>query len=238
MAAIEIIYAHNDAMAVKLDNVLYYMSLQDGLPRVYDNTGRQLIIPNVDSWIQAKTRQRYSITSLRDMCAAFQAGMLSSYVKTEVLAVVEYAVKHAIDEIMHRGMIYDYSLLYWIEVQGTDKLESYLKTISNKLDVIVQRVGRQKLINELKRINRVCVLRQSSARYVCEKLLERLNIDSNDPIFPKSDAIDAKVMQNAINEVLKYLKREHKSVDSTVVGVVDGLQTGGLSGAKGTSPPS
>ena len=225
---VKIIYVKSDVMAVLFGQTLYYLDCTEWLPRVFDSDLKQLVISNIDSWIQAKTAQKYSLATLREMGNAFADGMRASYTKTEVLSIVEYASRCVTSEILRRGAIYDYSLLYWIEVQGTEVLEKYLKTISEKLNTIVERLGVERIVNELKRIQRVCLLRQSSAKYMCDKLLERLGANSVEPQYPSTREIDMKVLSHVRNEVLKYLRQEHKAVDASIVEVVDGIQARGL----------
>jgi hypothetical protein len=222
----KIVYAKNGVMAIMLDTALYFMDLREGLPRIYDSAANPMIISNIDSWIQARTNQKHSLSSFREMCYAFEAGMNYSYTKNELMAIIDYCCKSTIKEIVRRGMIYDYSLTYWIEVLGSEKIEKYLRTITDKYDDIMARVGKEKMINELRRILKVCTLRQSSARFVCERLLERLGSDPSEPVYPSSENVDARVTHNIRNEVLKYLKREHKNVDASIVEVVDGIQAG------------
>lgn len=221
MVKIEIIYAVSKVMAFKIDLDMYYIKFGPNHPKIYDSKLQAMVIPNLDSWIQAKTHQKYSLVLLEEMSNAFIQGMLVNYSQSDVMTYAERACKLTIDGIMKNGVIYDYSISYWIEILSSDKIEKYLSVIAEKLDYVVGKMGYDKLVVELNRIRRICVLRQINARHVCEKLLERLDARKEILVYPETAILDAKVRQDVQNEVMKILREDHRLLDD---GVLEGIK--------------
>ncbi len=218
-----ILYAKDSVMAFRINAQLYFIKLEPHVPTIYDNTVKPLIIPNIDSWIQAKTHQRYSLSLLKELCHAFESGINAAFTKADVLTIAEYSAHMVLEELLHRGMIYDYAISYWIEVLGSDKIEEYLKIIASKLDYVVSRMGKRKLVRELNRIRHISFLRQINSQFICEKLLEKLDAKIEAPHYPETAKLDNKIKLNARNEVIKLIKKEFSTVPDDVIEVVNGI---------------
>lgn len=199
---IEVVHADGCVAAFILDNALYYIRLD--IPKIYDENLEPLTIPNIDSWLIAKTQQKCGLSTMKIMADSFEKGVRSVFSDNEVAAIANTVVKTAIREIMQRGIIYDYSLAYWIEVLSSDMIEKYLNMISNKFDLVVDKLGKDRLANELRRIYQVCISRQINAEHVCKSLLVRLESSIAAPIYPDTADIDSKVLKSTSAETLKH----------------------------------
>lgn len=217
MIRLMIVYAIDQTMAFKINADTFYLKFGPNSPKIYDESLKPLITPNLDAWIQAKTYQRYSLSLLSDMCEAFKAGLERNYTKDDLTNVADCACMSAINEIMKNGVVYDYSITYWIEVLGSDKIEKYLKVIANKLEYVVNKMGYDKLVIELARIHKICVLRQINARFVCEKILERLNVKLGEVVFPDSTKLDKKVLDSVRHDITKSIRNMDKTVSDVVI---------------------
>lgn len=222
----DILYATEQVVACVIEQRRYYIQFGPDFPKIYDDTCKPLIVPNVDMWIQAKTHQRYDLRTLKDMTMAFIAGMRCAYSKSDVMKEAYNSCCITINEILTKGLIYDYTLVYWIEVLGNETIERYLKTIAEKLEYVMEKMGKDRLYNDLCRIYRICVIRQIDSKDVCENLIKRLGSVVREPKFPDSRKIDQIIMNNVKTKVFEHVNNMYKNVDDELIKVLKSIETG------------
>lgn len=225
MPILQVKYATKDVVGFVVNNELFYLKFGPNIPQLFDESLSPLIVPNLDSWVQSKTQQRYSYQSLHDMAMAFSAGISVAYNIDDVRAICDLSIMSAIAAITKDGAIYEYSLVYWIEVLGSDKMELYINKIRNNFEQIRDKLGDDILYNELCRMLKACKRYQPHNAEVCEKLIKRLGRDPGDPNYPSTDEVDQQVLLNAREAVKRTLGTRYKGVPDHIVEAVDGLQS-------------
>lgn len=228
MSTLQIKYATKDVVGFVVNNELFYLKFGPNIPQLFDESLSPLIVPNFDSWIQSKTQQRYSYQSLHDMAIAFYAGLSAAYNTDDLYGVCDLSAMAAIAEITKDGAIYEYSLVYWIETLGSDKMELYIKRVRDNFDKIRHKIGDNKLYNELCRMFKTCKRHQPHNAEVCENLIKRLGRIPMNPTYPNTDDTDQQVLLSARETVKKSLGTRYKGVQDSIVEIVDGIQSGRL----------
>lgn len=176
----------------------------------------RIITSNLDSWLQARTQQRYSYQSLRDMAAAFHAGLQSSYNVDDIDKICDNAILLTIHEILRNNFIYDYSLQYQIEITDYSKLEDYLRKIRDN-------GPKDEHYNDLCRMLKVFNVRHMSSSEVCEQIIARLGKRSTEPKYPDTAEVDNKILSNVKKKIL-YLIKYYKNIKQQIIENVVELQ--------------
>lgn len=221
MVKLEIIYSKDHIIVFSIDVELYYLKTGPDIPHLYDANVRGMLVPNIDSWISAKTRQRYSYQTLCDLGAAFRSGLKSAYDHSDLIKISEQSVKQTIKELFYGGKIYDYNFIFWIEVCPTDAIEKHLRIIRDNLQEIIEKVGVDKLHNDLNRMLKVCLKRQSDCADVCTKLIERIGKRTSEPTYPDADTLNAMLISNVKKNIFKSFMSKYKTVSKSVEESVD-----------------
>lgn len=238
MSSLQIKYATKDVVGFVVNSELFYLKFGPNIPQLFDESLSGLVIPNLDSWIQSKTQQRYSYQSLRDMALAFHAGISAAYNLDDVHTLCDSTIQFTVHEVNHNSLIYDYSLIYWIEILGPDQMELYLKKIRDNFVRIRSQIGDDKLYNNLCRMYKTCLRQQPHNANVCEKLIKRLGRMPTEPSYPKTDETDQQVLLNTREAVRKSLGTHYKNIPDHIVEAVNGIQSGRLPRAEGIRPSS
>ena len=228
MPDLSIKYANEGVVCFVIDGDIFYLKRHPGLPRLYDCNGTVMFLANIDSWLEVRTQQRHSYRSLCDMADAFYAGLKSSYNKSDIDNIFNNCVLTTIKEVTRKSWLYEYSLLFWVEVLGDDKIGQYLKSLRDNFDSIASKIGTKALSNDLTRIMRACVYRHSRNADICEKLLTRLGKIASDPIYPDTTKIDSEVLMSTRESAGKSLGYFYKDIPNEVVEMADGIQSGRL----------
>ena len=226
MVNLQIKYVNNETIAFNIDNDLFYLKFGPNIPQLFDASAILLSVSNIDTWLCVKTHQRYSFQSLQDMAIAFSDGLHVAYDLLELNVVCENSTLTTIKVIMQREWLYDYVLIYWIESLGLDETEKYLKTLRNKFDDIIIKIGSNKLYNYLCRILKMCTYRQSHNADICEKLIKRMGREPSEPTYPNTSKIDKEVLLKVKSDVFRSLCSKYKGVPNNIVEVVDAIQSG------------
>jgi len=224
MSNLMIKYASKDVVCFSVDDQVYYLKFGPNVPQLFDEHLVLMIIPNIDTWIQSKTQQRHSYQSLYDMSLCFYNGIQTSYNIANIDQICNLVIKLTIDEILKNGWIYEYSLIYWIEVLGPDTIEECLKKISLNFEIIRDKIGDHKLYNNLCRISKTCRVRQPHNSDICDKLIERLNMGSSDPVYPNTDSLDNKVSAGVKELLKKSIGIFYKGIPSNIIDNIRLLQ--------------
>ncbi len=224
MNNLQIIYATQDVAGFIVDNELYFLKFGPNIPELFNSSMARLTIPNMDSWIQAKTHQRYSYLSLRDAATAFYQGLSSAYTTDDINNICGVVVRHTLDKVLKCGLIYEYILVYWIEAMGSNELEECLRKISSNFHMIRTTIGDDKLYNNLCRIHKMCKKYQPHSADVCEKLIRRLGRESYEPIYPATADVDQQVLSCVKEAMWQSLGTYYKNIPNKIVNVMHALQ--------------
>lgn len=224
MSTLQIKYATKDVVGFVVNNELFYLRFGPNIPQLFDESMSPLIIPNLDSWIQSKTQQRYSYQSLRDISSAFHAGIAAAYNIDDLHSICDLAIQSTICEMNQNSWIHDYSLIYWIEILDSDKMAQYLKKIRDNFATIRAQIGDDKLYNNLCRIYKTCKRQQPHNAEICEKLIKRLGKEPTDPTYPRTDETDQQVLLNTREVIRRSLGTCYKNVQDHIVETVNELQ--------------
>jgi hypothetical protein len=228
MPDLSIKYANEGVVCFIIEGETFYLKRHPGLPRLYDERGTVMFLANIDSWLEVRTQQRHSYRSLCDMADAFLAGLKSSYNKNDIDNMFNNCVLTTIKEITRKSWLYEYSLLFWIEVLGDDKIGQYLSSLRENFDTIAKKIGPKALSNDLTRILRTCIYRHSRNADICDKLLSRLGPSVSDPTYPDTTKIDSEVLMSTRESVGKSLSYFYKDIPNEVVEMADAIQGGRL----------
>ncbi len=219
MVNVKIKYANEDIVVVKLGDVLYYIRTR-GIPQIYDNQGRLLVISNIETWMIANTHNRYTYQGIVDMASAFIDGVKSCINKDSIDDMVDESIIDAIHIILQKGYIEEYSLKYWIEVLDTGELEKYIIKIRNHFDRL-EILNKEGLHNDLCRILEVCEIRQLKHLIeICQNLIKRMGKSIALPKYPDTSALDSKVLKRVKSNINV---EPNQGVLTNVVKVADSL---------------
>lgn len=187
-------------VAFNLDFQLYFMQLEP-IPKVYDEDLKPQLIPNLDSWIQAKTQQRHSFQSFKDMVTAFQIGLSKTYSARDLKDVAERATIAAKIAIMER--MGEYGKHFWIEILDPVKLESvWVPKVREKFDELRKSLGDDEFYNYLCRLWKFAAKHRPGLVPVFARLIKRLGREPGDPHWPKTDELDADLVKAVLATVL------------------------------------
>lgn len=218
-------YATKDVVVFIISNELYFLKFGPDYPQLYNDQLSPLTIPNIDTWLQSKTQQRYSYQTLRDISYAFYMGLSTAYNAEDIDRIRDSIVISTISEIFKNNLVFEYLSAYWIEVLDPDKLKKHINKISINFDIILNRIGPDKLHNELCRMLRSCQqFNQGHDSDVCLSLIKRLGKEPKIPNYPDTTNIDKQILMN-VKEIFKQvIGTYYKSVPNNLVEVVHGLQ--------------
>lgn len=223
LTSLKILYVAGETICFQIDHDTYFLKTE-GIACLYDNKGKKLNITNIDYWISNRTKKQYSYKYLIDMAIAFKMGMEIGYKHEDVIDLIRKSVKMTINEIMRKGNLHQYSLLYWIEILGEKKIEKYLEYIRKNIEDVKKNIGINILTNNLLRFYKVALYRQSKCLHVVEEIIERIDEEIVEPIYPESREIDNVIIEavsslfdkdsgttiKAIDEVIRIAKKLNK----------------------------
>lgn len=216
---VKIKYANEDIVVVKFDDVLYYIRTR-GIPQVYDNQGRLLVISNIETWMIVNTQNRYTYQGLIDMASSFVDGVRSCLNKDSIDDMVDESIIDAIHILLQKGYIEEYSLKYWIEVLDSSELERYIIKIRNNFDKL-EILNKDGLHNDLCRILEVCEIRQLKHLIeICNNLIKRMGRVPTLPKYPDTSTLDNKILRRVKSNINS---EPSQGVLTNVVKVADNL---------------
>ncbi len=187
-------------VAFNIDFDLWFMQLEP-VPRILDSDLKPQLIPNLDSWFQAKTHQRYSLQSFKDVVAAFRLGLAKSYSANDLKLVAlrtTIATKNAVMERMG-----EYGRYYWIEALDPVKLETvWAAKVREKFDELRAKLGDDGFHNYLCRLWKFATKHRPGLAVVFERFIKRLGREPQEPVLPQTDELDAELCKAVLAVVL------------------------------------
>lgn len=217
MSEIKIIYATQSVAAFAIADNVYYIDFNQ--PTIFDHMLSKLHIPNFDSWIQANTRNRHSLQSLKDISYSFYCG-LDSVNKDADKVYDDDLIKRTITEV--KNFISDYSTVMNIEIASKEEIEIKLRNISDKFDYLKTTAGVENMYDYLCRIYAVCNSKKYQSVSVCKELIFRLGKKPKRPTHPRTTIIDDKVLLRVKQGLRK--KPKLKNIPDEVINNVDRIQ--------------
>lgn len=222
MEILEIRHVKSRTVAFTIYDQLYYLKTGPDLPELYDSKMNRMMMPNVDSWLQAQTHQRYSLRGLKDMMNAFSQGVGQGFSSVDI----EEIIKEAFDDI--ERMIFRteysryYSIAYRLEMMDPKHMERLINQIRMNFDDYLAKFGDDRLYNYLCRVLKFCNNHMLDESSTVERLISRLGRKSDEPKFPvveKSDEIKNKVLKKILNR----LRKDDNEIIRNVELIHDGL---------------
>lgn len=201
-------------VAFNIDHDLWFMRLTP-IPKVYSEDLKPQLIPNLDSWFQAKTHQRYSLQTFKDAVAAFQAGLEKSYSTQDLKAVALKATIAAKAALMER--MPEYGKHFWIEILDPVKLESvWAPQIREKFEELRAKLGDDEFHNYLCRLRKFAAKHRPGLAVVFERFITRLGRSPVEPRLPQTDDLDAELCRAVLATVLDRNIAAYKDVPAHV----------------------
>lgn len=201
-------------VAFNLDFQLYFLRLEP-IPRLYDENLKPQLIPNLDSWFQAKTHQRYSFQNFVDVVNAFKAGLSKSYSTPDLRSLVAetaVATKVALFERFP-----DYEKHYWIEALNPVKLESvWVPKIRDEFDSLRAKLGDDLFHNYLCRLVKFAERHKPGLIQVFTRFIKRLGREPIDPAMPVTVDLDVELCKAVDSAVLDRGLPRYKGVPEQV----------------------
>ncbi len=192
------IHYSRDNLTVFSINLDYYFFQLLPVPKLFDDNLVPQIIPNLDSWFQAKTQLRYSYQNFLDMIIAFTDGYVHAYTHQDLEKICVEASLLAKRYILAERMG-EYSKHYWVEVIDPAKVEKYVQGIREKFDNLKTKTN---FYNYLCRFWKFTKRNCPQLTPVFEKFITRLDRVAQDPVYPRTDDLDSELLKFVIAKVL------------------------------------
>lgn len=200
--AVDLVIQHvlGDVVAFSIDLDSYFMRLQP-VPRVYDNDLKPQLIPNIDSWFQAKTQQRYSHRGFLDMVAAFRCGLARSFSGDDLRAMAAQAAVTAKFAMLEQ--LAQYRKHFWIELLDPAKLESvWAPRVREQFGELRAKLGDDDFHNYLCRLLKFATQHRPGLVKVFERLIERLGRLPQEPRYPYTADLDDQLVKTVLAGVV------------------------------------
>lgn len=192
----KILHVYECAVAFSIDFDTYFLRTVP-FTQIFNSDMMLQSIPNIDSWFQAKTHQRYSLRSVLDMMSAYRDALDHTYSIADLEEIAKQSAIAARTHVLTERMS-DYSKLYWIEITDPDKLESvHIANIREKFEFLKSKLGVDGLFNYLCRLLVFATINRRDVVPVLERLILRLEKIPGKPIYPSTEDLD-KDLQTAV----------------------------------------
>jgi len=207
-------YVFSRIIVFEINNQIYYFHDNPNLPQLYDQQLNKLIVPNLDSWLQSKTSQRYSLRGLRDMATAFMSGMQCGISEGQAYQLILNAISETKRQIFQSALASDYARVYFIELMDPVKVEAtHLPIITKNFNKLLKKCGRDRLLNYLCRFWQLCNQHSPSTSFVFENLIKRLGREPTTPHYPDTVELDNSLADEVNRVVLKNIPLYNVSKD-------------------------
>ncbi len=186
-------------VAFSIDIEMYYARLEP-IVQIFNDSLQLQVIPNIDFWIQNKTKQRHDQRGFLDMARAFKAGIEKSYTIADLNSLLQHtmmATKRAMLEQMP-----EYNKHYWIETLDASKLESVgADNVRKNFDVLLKKLGEDGFYNYLCRLWKFAVAHRPDIVTIFEKLVARLGKLPAEPTLPATPELDNELYKKVVSTV-------------------------------------
>jgi len=226
MALLKIVYAFKNTAAFSIGEALYYIKMDGDFPFVYDKNLKKLVMPNIDYWLQAQTKQRYGLRSLRDMISAFKDGIQYSYDEVNLASICETVFDNTISYVFKTNHGKDFAKAFWIECLDENKIRKLTSTISDEFDLYHDKYG-ESFYNFLNRLWQYYMYHIPSEAAIIVKMIGRLGMVPQKPDYPTPTA-ELIIKSQIVTEDLVLQLNKLQGLDKRVKENVARLQAGRL----------
>lgn len=205
-----------EAGAIEIDDEIYYLYFGPGLPKIFDKSMRLLNISNIDNWISARTKQRYSMRSLKDIMQAYVEGANSAYSKQEVKDIIISCIELTIKRLCRSSALDKLNKLYWIESSSAATIDKLISKISIDFEKFRSRMGDDAIFNILCRLYKTCHMRGLDGADVCATIATRLDRSINDPVYPSVDEIKKEISPDILLALFQDSDIHDEMIDNLI----------------------
>jgi len=216
-------YAHEDSVCFRVHGVIHYLRIKPEPSRLYDQNLNQLVVPNIDSWFQSKTNQRYSFRTVCDMAEAFKSGLHAAYVYDDLRQISELCLNDVLDELFKFGMAAEYTSTCWIELATPTKIDKIVNFFNLRLDDLRNDMGDDGVHALLCRILAICKHKSLNQATIVKKLFDRINMETEEPNLPDISKLHDKVKQRVRSKVFGKNEPKYKKISDDVIKKTHGL---------------
>lgn len=210
-------YAYKKVVVFRIDVDLFYLKRGPNTPQIYDVDLRLMVVPNIDSWLQSKTHQRYSYRGVCDMADAFKAGLNHSYTHSDLEYICKVSSKYTIDIIFKTYIISEFSSAYWVELMNPIKIYKFIDILRTDFDKFRLKYGDDELYNILCRLWQFSNLHSLSETAVFESLIRKIGRIPQSPKYPDTSLIDSEVEKLVTEMVVNRNATEFKNISDELV---------------------
>lgn len=225
MLSLEIKYVNHTTAAVLINGEMYYIKTGPDFPIIYNSKLTKLNIPNIDSWLQAQTQQRYSFRGLMDMIKAFEDGMMLNYHKNDMYEILNKFYTMIISTIFRTKMVRLYTEQYKIELMPYDQFVNVIPKIKNNFDSLLAKMGQKNLYEYLCRLWMYSLNNNYDESEVIANLIKRLDMEPTKPQLNRS-VKEKRIVDGIVHKCMTSSMIELKSVSEEIVSNVDHIQNG------------
>ena len=220
-------YVYKDVIAFSIDVGLFYLQRGPNITRMFDENIKLMVVPNIDSWLQAKTQQRYSYRGLCDMAAAFTDGLQHSYTSVDIERICKMVIRSTRDAIFKTDLASDFSAAYWVELMDHAKLQNFLKILRSNFEKFKSIYNDDELYNILCRLWQFSNLHMPSEAAVFETLI-RLKMQRSPrlPHYPVTSEADLVIERLVIGIIFNKTLTEFKGISNELINNVKKIYAG------------
>jgi len=216
MSSLNIKYASGFTAAFTINSQLYYIKTGPDFPKLYDENLKKLIIPNMDSWLQANTRQRFSYQTLTDMIKAFSDGLEHNYTKDDIVRICNHVFDLSRDYIFKTEYAKDYASIFKIELMDSRQIKKLIRQIKENFQKFCDKYGKEKFHLFLCRLWKFCNLNDLNSSIIVEGFITRLGKVVQDPIYPTVNN-EADIKQKIVNNIVGSGHAKFKGINDVII---------------------
>ncbi len=216
MAKLEIKFVSGKTAAFTINNEMYYIQTGPDLPKLYNNQMRKLIVPNIDSWLQAQTQQRYSFRGLRDMMEAYTHGYAYHHNQDELAALSRKIYDLTIDNIFKTKHALDFANSFKVELMEPKQVPKLIQQIRDNFDTYDQKFGSDKFRAYLCRVWKYCNLHLPDMSATVESLIRRAGGETHEPHYPVT-VHESEIFEVIREEASNFVKSVDKEAYNNVL---------------------
>ena len=195
---LQILLVSKKIAAIKLNETIYFIRVDEYQPEIYDETGYRLNISNADTWIANQTANKYKYLHVVEFCRYWKAGYSSNFVNENLDQFIDYVILRTKAEIFTSSLASEYAEEYWIECTPQDKISTKLiHPLAKKSDARIERLGYKTISDYLNRIKKIAKEKQDLLQL--NQIMRQLDIKDSIISYPATAELDHKLISK-----LKY----------------------------------
>lgn len=216
-------YARDKVVAFCIGAELYYLD-HVGTPKLYNSSLDKMIVPNIDNWMQSKTKQRYSYRGLLDMADSFSSALNHNYTSDDLRDICDVIVEQTRDTIFKTELARYYASAYWIELTEPSKIQKLIDLFRDRFDDLLKKYGDDKMYDLICRLWQFCNLHMPSEAAIFDSLARRLGHQPRSPKYPDTSDVDIEIKRLVSSAVIGQHLSEYKEIPDELVDTVNRLR--------------